>query len=78
MKQTIEQLILASLQREISYDDLLDEEWAEFSELYQPGDELWYFRTPPETWTGFPLGGMEGYAMVRNGKLIAEIFTSIS
>ena len=32
MKQTIEQSIIASLQRRISPDDLLDEQWLQFKD----------------------------------------------
>jgi hypothetical protein len=78
LKQTIGQSILASLQREITYDDLLDEEWKQFAEFYQPGDEIWTFCTPPETWTMCPHCGMQGYALVRGDQLIDEILTSIS
>jgi len=79
MKQTIEKSIVAALLRQISPDDLLDEEWRQFKNKMQDGDELWYFRTPPATWTEFfPRCGMEGYALMRGDALIAEIFTSMS
>ena len=79
MKQTIEQSILASLQRRISSDDLLDEQWLQFRDKMKNGDELWHFRTPQETWTEFfPRCGMEGYALVRGDTVVAEIFSSMS
>jgi hypothetical protein len=79
MKQTIEQSILASLQRRIAPDDLLDEQWLQFKDKYRDRDELWYFRTPQETWTEFfPRCGMAGYALVRGDTVVAEILTSIS
>ena len=79
MKQTIEESVLASLKRRLSPDDLLDEEWLQFKDKMLNGDELWYFRTPQETWTKFvPRCGMEGYALVRGDKIVAEILTSMS
>jgi hypothetical protein len=79
MKLTIEQSIIASLQRRISHDDLLDEQWLQFKDKFQDGDELWVFRTPQETWTEFfPRCGMEGFALVRDDTVVAEILTSIS
>ncbi|MEQ2009810.1 MAG: hypothetical protein ABMA26_23750 [Limisphaerales bacterium] len=79
MKQTVEQSIIASLLRRIAQDDLLDEQWLLFKDKMGDGDELWYFRTPQETWTEFfPRCGMEGYALIRDDKVVAEIFTSMS
>jgi hypothetical protein len=79
MKQTMEQCMIASLQRPISPEDLLEDQWLVFKDKMRDGDELWYFRTPPETWTEFfPRCGMEGYALVRGEKVIAEVFTSMN
>jgi hypothetical protein len=79
MKQTMEASIIASLLKRISPDDLLDEQWLQLRDKMQDGDELWYFRTPKETWTEFfPRCGMEGYALVRDARVVAEIFTSLS
>ncbi len=79
MKQTIEESIITSLQKRISQENLLDEQWLQFKDKMQDGDELWYFRTPQKTWTEFfPRCGMEGYALVRGDRIVAEIFTSMS
>lgn len=79
MKQTMEASILASLQRQINPNDLLDEQWLVFKDRMQSGDELWHFRTPQETWTEFwPRCGMEGYVLVRGDRVIAVLFTSMS
>jgi hypothetical protein len=40
--------------------------------------QLWSFCSPPETWTTFPLRGMEGYAVVKDGKIIDFVLTAIS
>jgi hypothetical protein len=79
MKQTVEESILASLRARVSPDDLLDEQWLEFRDQMKDGDELWTFRTPQDTWTEYdPRCGMEGYALVRGNKVVAEILNAIS
>jgi hypothetical protein len=79
MKQTMEESIRASLRKRISPGDLLDEQWLEFKEQFRPDDELWYFRSPPETWNEFfPRCGIEGYALVRADNVIAFILLSMS
>lgn len=40
--------------------------------------QVWSFCSPPETWTGFPLCGMEGYAAVKDGKVIGFVLTALS
>lgn len=75
----MEASIIASLLKRISPEDLLDEQWLQFRDKKRDGDELWYFRTPQETWTEFfPRCGMEGYALIRDDRVVAEIFISIS
>jgi hypothetical protein len=58
----------------------LHEEWKRIVALLEADSktQLWSFCSPPETWTGFPLRGMEGYAVVREGKVIQYILTAIS
>jgi hypothetical protein len=36
--------------------------------LADPKLQLWSFCSPPESWTEFPLCGMEGYAVVREDR----------
>jgi hypothetical protein len=40
--------------------------------------QLWSFCSPPETWTTFPLRGMEGYALVKDGTIIDFVLVAIS
>ena len=40
--------------------------------------QLRFFSSPPETWTTFPRRGWEGYAAVKNGKIIEFLLTAIS
>ena len=46
--------------------------------LDDPKAQLWSFCSPPETWTTFPLRGMEGYAVVKDGKIIDYVLTALS
>jgi hypothetical protein len=39
-----------------------------FISAMQPGDQLWWFSSPEETWR--MLCGRAGYALVRNGDII--------
>lgn len=41
-----------------------------------PGDELWEFSSPPESWDN--LAGRAGIALVREGKVVATILTLLS
>lgn len=37
----------------------------------QPGDEIWTFETPPETWSAGV--GRAGYAVVRDGQIVGNV-----
>lgn len=45
--------------------------WTAFLRQMVPGDELWYFTSPPEQWQS--LAGAAGYAIVRNGVPVAVL-----
>lgn len=78
-RRTIEQNIIASLKRRVRSDELEDEQWLRFKGMVQAGDEVWYYITPRETWTEFfPRCGREGYALVRDDRVVEEILLSIS
>ena len=47
--------------------------WEEFIRVMQPGDELWYYTSPKETWEN--LCGCAGYAIVRNSKIVSYLNT---
>jgi hypothetical protein len=58
--------------------DTSDPDWLALIAQLGPARLLWYFRSPDETWTGFPLRGMEGYAVV-DGEAVVDIYlTAIS
>lgn len=51
-------------------------EWEAFIALAEPGDALWYFSSPKESWGS--LSGRSGFALVRAGAVIAAIVTAMS
>lgn len=48
-------------------------EWEELKALMVPGDEIWTFSSPPDSWRD--LAGRAGVALVRNGVPIRIIVT---
>jgi hypothetical protein len=54
------------------------EEWNRFVDYIPTDAEVWWFRSPDETWTSFPRRGWEGYAVVRAGEVIDFILTAVS
>jgi hypothetical protein len=48
-------------------------EWEVLKAEIQPGDELWRFVSPPESWKH--LAGSAGVALVRRGAIIRSIVT---
>jgi hypothetical protein len=51
-------------------------EWNKFISNYKTGDELWYYRSPQDSWA--KLAGEEGFAIYRHGKLISRIITVLN
>jgi hypothetical protein len=51
-------------------------QWQKMKSQMQPGDELYNFRSPPETWA--KLRGRAGIALVRDGKVIEMLVTSLN
>ena len=49
----------------------LRDKWAELKAQMKPGDEIWTFASPPESWKH--LAGRSGFALVRNGVAIMTI-----
>jgi hypothetical protein len=47
------------------------EKWRAFISQMIAGDELWFFESPPETWSS--LSGRAGYALARAGHLVDSI-----
>jgi hypothetical protein len=50
-----------------------DGEFIEFLAMWQEGDELWTYSSPPET--SRALMGRGGIALVRDGRSVAQIMT---
>jgi len=53
-----------------------DEEWQKLKDIIIEGDELWTFKSPPETWR--QRRGREGIALVRDGKIVKDILTAMN
>lgn len=47
--------------------------WLPFIADLMPDDEVWGFRSPPDTWTNFC--GCAGYAVLRDGQIIRSLTT---
>jgi len=47
--------------------------WKAFKLKAQPGDEVWRFSSPPESWRA--LAGRAGIALVRNGEIVEKFVT---
>lgn len=54
----------------------INDRWCALVSVMQDGDELWEFRSPPETWQH--LSGRSGYVMVRRGDVVGGIITVMS
>lgn len=46
-------------------------QWLYMLKIMEDGDRLFVFRSPEETWRCF--AGLEGIALVRNGKIVADL-----
>jgi hypothetical protein len=51
-------------------------EWLELTQAATPGDAVWYFRSPQQTWA--ELAGRAGFALVRDGVPVAALVTQLS
>ncbi|HLV81572.1 MAG TPA: hypothetical protein VKT32_14895 [Chthonomonadaceae bacterium] len=45
--------------------------WTAFLAQMRPGDQLWYFISPPDTWRH--LAGRLGYVILRAGQQVAQM-----
>jgi hypothetical protein len=48
----------------------VEDRWLVVKAVMKPGDELWYYKSPNETWAG--LYGREGYLLLRHCRVIAD------
>ncbi len=71
-----------AFEKEFEYDGVAlgncHSEWEELKTKIHPGDELWYFISPPETWTGSLRCGMEGITLRRDGQTVDNVLLSLS
>jgi len=54
----------------------INDKWNELKGKYENGDELYYFKSDPMSWSG--LYGREGHVLIRETRVIAMIFLSVS
>jgi hypothetical protein len=54
----------------------ITDQWQALLARMEPGDELWAFSSPPETWQH--LCGRAGIALVRNGEVIEAMTTMMN
>ncbi len=50
--------------------------WERLKQAMTAGDELWEFCSPEHTWTH--LMGRQGYAVVRSGRIVDSLVTTMS
>jgi len=54
----------------------INDKWKALLAQMQPGDELWEFSSSEESWQH--LAGRAGFALVRNGEVVASIVTMMN
>jgi hypothetical protein len=54
----------------------LNGRWRELVASMAEGDELWEFRSPPDSWA--ILVGRGGYCVVRGGRVVGSIVTAMN
>jgi hypothetical protein len=65
--------IMLDGESEDQVDDEAQAYWRLFWDHAQPGDEVWYWSTPPASWER--KAGRAGFVIVRNGKFVFNILT---
>lgn len=55
---------------------LQNAKWEALKLRMRPGDELWMYQSPPDSWKA--MHGRMGIALVRNGKVIDSILTAMN
>ena len=50
--------------------------WLQLLAQMQPDDELWQYRTPPETWKR--MCGREGLVLLRKGKVVVHLLLEMN
>jgi hypothetical protein len=64
------------LDRSEPFRKWVEERWKPFVALMLPGDELWRFRSPAQTWAN--LAGRAGYAIVRDDEIVHSLITLLN
>jgi hypothetical protein len=58
------------------FDKPTGKAWEKFKASVRPGDEVWYFCSPGETWQH--LAGWRGYAVFRDGRVVDHITSAMN
>ena len=62
--------------QQVESSGLRSKQWQRIKEQMQPGDQLYEFRSPPETWAN--LAGRAGIALVRHDRVINSLVTTLN
>lgn len=62
--------------QQLEWFGLGSKQWQRIKEQMQTGDQLYRFRSPPETWAN--MAGRAGIALVRDGRVIDTLVTSLN
>lgn len=76
----VEQVIMENIEHDNLVDGIpfgfMNKEWTEFKTMIQPGDQIWFFNTPINSWGA--LMGQKGYVLIRNCKIVAKMTTEMN
>jgi hypothetical protein len=61
------------LDRSEQFRKWVSQKWTPFVAVMQPGDEIWRFRSPGDTWAN--MCGRAGYSIVRDGEVLRSLVT---
>ena len=64
------------LDRSKQFKEWVASKWEPFIAEVMPGDEVWRFQSPPETWAN--MAGRAGYSIVRDGTIIRSLVTLLN
>jgi hypothetical protein len=64
------------LDRSEAFEEWTVAKWDPFVAEMLPGDELWRFSSPKETWANFM--GRSGYSIVRKGTIVRSLVTMMN
>jgi hypothetical protein len=83
MQVSMNQQIVQSLRHLTTESDVrvrygAGEETDKFLASVEPGKQLWYFKTAPDTWQNVPRKGLEGFAIIDGERVVDMLLLAIS